>query len=203
MTGSNVMGKASVVSSEKGGLVLGAGLSDAGPLASPLPCLLRLTWKRHQSASGRLEWRGGRFGLGWIQATAMLWAGFPTWACLSPGPDYSAITKHPKSKSTHACHSPPAPCLGACTRRSLAIAFRQSHYSVGRSAADSTMYLRSILLVLTSYYMLDTCVLHRLLYPLDTFTLSPPCICILLSCTHTHTHSRSPLHVTSDAPCFP
>lgn len=31
MTGSNVMGKASVVSSEKGGLVLGAGLSDAGP----------------------------------------------------------------------------------------------------------------------------------------------------------------------------
>lgn len=108
----------------------------------------------------------------------------------TPSPSQVQLQTSPTPQA-HACHSPPAPCLGACTRRSLAIAFRQSHYSVGRSAADSTMYLRSILLVLTSYYMLDTCVLHRLLYPLDTFTLSPPCICILLSCTHTHTHTRT------------
>ncbi|XP_014558034.1 hypothetical protein COCVIDRAFT_14742 [Bipolaris victoriae FI3] len=111
MTGSNVMGKASVVHSGRCVRSHGAAGSrrDSHSLASPLPCLLRLTWKRHQSASGRLEWRGGRFGLGWIQATAMLWAGFPTWACLSPGPDYSAITKHPKSKSSPAAnlsHSP-------------------------------------------------------------------------------------------------
>ncbi|EMD87468.1 hypothetical protein COCC4DRAFT_22192 [Bipolaris maydis ATCC 48331] len=222
MTAGNVMGKASGLAAKKGGLVLGAGLSDAGPvllcvlyhlllgaqwslrsvphrrglpsrfarLGQPAPCLLRLAWKRHQAASGRLEWRGGTFGLAWIHAMAMRWAGLPHMGLLSPGPDYSGITKHACTPACTALHCtasatsrlPPPASLVLGTRRSWAIAFRQSYYSAG----------------VQPKYLPKGCID----YSLSASAPSPPCT-PTPPVMHAHTHSRSPLHVTSDAPCFP